>query len=135
MLRAQPHCLAVDVDVIDLRGAGGHRQLADHPLARADDEHALDLVRQQQRRNQQRLVVDELAELGALSFAVAEQRDALFGAADHQMLEFGAHIADDFREPPSAGEPGCQRLDDVPAAGCPAKYVGNGANPLNDTDA
>src|SRR5271165_3706530 len=117
MLRAQPHRLAVDVDVIDARGAGGYRQLADHSLAGADDEHVLDLVRQQQRRHQQGLVVDELAELGALPLSVAEQRDALFRAADHQMLEFGAHVADDFREPPSAGKPRCQRLDDIPGRG------------------
>ncbi len=112
VLGAQPNRFAVDVDVIDMGGACGDCELADHSLTGADDEYPLNSGGQQQCRHQQRLVIDELAEFRALSLAVAEQGDTLFGSADDDMLIVGVHIADDVGELPMAGQPRPERFDD-----------------------
>ena len=117
--RTRPDRGVVDVDVVHERCAAGDRQLADHPLARPDDQHPLAAARRQRGRHEQRLVVDQLRRLRALPLVVTEQGDAVRGVGDQDVLEVRGLAVVDTPDLPGPGEAGRDGLDDavrLPAA-------------------
>src|SRR5207247_1355367 len=100
---AQFHGLAVDVDVVDVGGAGGDGELADDAFGGADHTNAVGARSQEPRGDEEGLVVDELAGFGALPVVVAEQGDALGGFGDHHVLVGGSGVDQDAGEFPYPG--------------------------------
>src|SRR3954454_16462711 len=70
------------------------------------------LLGQQQRGHHQRLVAQQLARLGALAFAVAEQRNPLRGLPDEHLLVRRALVEPHVADLPDAGEAVTDRFVD-----------------------